>query len=74
MERGSRGRFPVWLFGRLELSELVQEAARAARERLKEEKLRLVGALGVASTSEGAGLGLVAGNAKLLRLEEGMIR
>jgi len=65
---------PVWLFGRFELSELVREAALAARERLREEKLRLVGGLGVVSTEDGSGLGLLAGNAGVLRLSEDMLR
>ena len=71
--RGGHG-FPVWLFGRFELSELVREAARAVRERLREEKLRLVGDLGVVNTADGSGLGLVAGNAGVLRLSEDVLR
>ncbi|AEH45779.1 hypothetical protein Thein_1924 [Thermodesulfatator indicus DSM 15286] len=69
-----RGSYPVWLFGRFELSELVREAAGAARERLREEKLRLVGGMGVVSTDDGSGPGLVAGNAGVLRLSEDMFR
>lgn len=65
----------VWLFGRVELAELARGAARAAREKLKEEKFRLIGGLGVVAT-EGAesGLGLAAGNAGVLPLSVETVR
>ncbi len=75
-DRAEKGSSPVvWLFGRFELAELAREAARAARERLKEEKFRLIGGLGVVAT-EGAesGLGLAAGNAGVLPLSVDAVR
>ena len=75
-DRAGEGSAPVvWLFGRVELAELAREAARAARERLKEEKFRLIGGLGVVATEGGgSGLGLAAGNAGVLPLSVDAVR
>jgi len=74
-DRAKGGSSPVvWLFGRFELAELVREAGRAARERLREERFRLIGGLGVVATEGASGLGLMAGNAGVFSLSADAVR